>query len=44
MEREKDMYFQELVGVVRKDRTGLGYNSGKSMSEREIETNCSNYL
>ena len=34
-ERERDLYFQELVGAVSHDRSGLGFNSRKIMSERD---------
>ena len=35
-ERERDLYFQELVGVVTSDRQGLGFNSkGKLPCERD---------
>ncbi|KAL5254062.1 hypothetical protein ACHWQZ_G013725 [Mnemiopsis leidyi] len=35
-ERERDLYFQELVGTISSDRQGLGFNSrGKLPSERD---------
>ena len=34
-ERERDLYFQELVGAVSQNREGLGFKTRKRMSERD---------
>ena len=34
-ERERDLYFQELVGYVQSDRKGLGFNKERKLCERD---------
>ncbi len=33
--RERDLYFQELVGLVQSDRKGLGFNKDRKLCERD---------